>query len=240
MLDFASYIRGILRQWRLWSRVGRGPSLIYKTSPTFDNHHHYRLSVIGHLPCGGIVASRDAKDRCIELYNKLSEKDKQYVRKKITSTRKRYNKKYSEIIPLVEEHLMSHGSITNIEAFELGLTDTEMHSTTFRRCVIAKLSFDVKRKSLPDRRVCYYLPGLQSSTTTTEHTTVGPELVATIMSTVDFSKKTVNLRSLLDSDRYPILSHSQNLAKLGPMLVEEMMRRGYTRSSRNLDFTREV
>jgi len=186
------------------------------------------------------VAKREAKDRCIEMYNKLSEQDQKYVRDKISSTRRRYNKKYGEIIPLVEDHIMTNGSITNVEAFELGLTDVAMHSTTFRRCIIAKLNIDVMRRTLPDRRVCYYLPGLQSSTDDIEYTSVGPDLVNAIMGTVDFSQKTVNLRTLLDSERYPILSQSENLSKIGPMLVEAMMRQGYTRSSRNLDFTREA
>jgi hypothetical protein len=184
----------------------------------------------------------DTIDKIISLYTTLSSADKKRVRQILQGTRKKYNKGYDTIIEKVSNHLLKHGSITSREAYEHSYTTEELHATTFRRCVIEKLTFKVIKKSLRDRRACYCLPGVgYAEGNEGPFDEINEELVLLIVNSVDLSGESVNLTSVLDDVlTYPILGEAGNLVKVTPLLINEMAKRNWDMISPNLDFVKRV
>ena len=178
----------------------------------------------------------DTIDDIMKLYATLSSADKKRVRQILQGTRKKYNKGYDGIIKAVGDHILKHGSITSREAHELSYSNEELHATTFKRCVIEKLPFRVSKKSLRDRRTCYFLPGVGESE---EFNSIDEKLAIAIVNGVDLSGEAINMSSALsDVKKYPILGEKNNLVKVTPLLINEMAKRNWDMISPNLDFVK--
>ena len=76
--------------------------------------------------------------------------------KRYLENKRDYNKNYSDVAKKGETHIRRHGHITNKEAHERGYTSKLLDTTTFHRCIISKLSIQVGKKRLPDRRIAFY------------------------------------------------------------------------------------
>ena len=175
-------------------------------------------------------------DRIKSMFDGLDNASRDEIIAYLNGRRKRYNKNYSEIISKVKAHLLSKGSITAQEAHKLGFTEKELHTTTFKRCVINKIDLDLVTKRLSNRRNCYILKGMESTTNLFD--SIDNRLVSDIIDRVDFSLNVIRLRPLLDSERYPVLKNGGSLAELAPRLIGAMESKGYYTVSSRLEFAK--
>ena len=179
--------------------------------------------------------SKKADDIC-KSFDKLSSKEKEIVRRYISEPRKRYKKDYEGIIVKVKKHILAHGSITNIEAHELGFSDRVIHSTTFKRCVVDKIDLELVKMSLSNRRVAYVLKGFVPKNSLHND----DDLVGNIMRRVDLTQNLVNLLPYLDSERFPILKEESIRYRIVQMVIREMEKNNYTLTSSRMDFERRI
>ena len=179
--------------------------------------------------------SKKVDDFC-KSFDGLSTKEKEEVRRYISQPRRRYKKDYEAIIIKVKQHILAHGSITNIEAHDLGFSDRVIHSTTFKRCVIDKIDLDLVKMGLSNRRVAYVLKGFvpENSLHNDE------DLVSNIMRRVDLTQNLVNLLPYVDSEQFPILKEDSIRHRIVQMVVREMEKNNYTLTSSRLDFERRI
>lgn len=180
---------------------------------------------------------KDVK-RILDLIDNLSVKGQRELRTALA--RRRINRKdYNMIAIRVRNHLESFGSITAKHAYELGYSDRQIHSTTFKRCVIDKIPLDISStrvKSEGRSVICFYIgtaPKVEEP-----FNKVDDRLVNDIINQINLEKNSHNLLPLLDKSRYPVLDRRGKLAKLHPLLVKAMAEHGYNLVSNKLDFER--
>tara|TARA_B100000029_G_scaffold241014_2_gene238229 strand:+ start:18565 stop:19107 length:543 start_codon:yes stop_codon:yes gene_type:complete len=168
------------------------------------------------------------------ILDALSDEDRDEVRRYLDKKRF-YNKNYSDVAVKVQAHIVKHGHITNKEAFDRGYTSKLLDTTTFHRCIISKLTIEIGKKRLMDRRIAFYdvSRGVPS-----RFDKIDNELVGDILSNIDFRKKENDLMPLLDGEKYPILKRRGSLKKLRPLLVRAMADNGYEVVGSRLDFVR--
>ncbi len=175
-----------------------------------------------------------AIDEVKEMIDNLPKEGKDEVRRYLDNKRD-YNKNYSDVAKKVEVHIRRHGHITNKEAYERGYTSRLLDTTTFHRCIISKLSIQVGKKRLPDRRIAFYDSdrGAPSS-----FTKVDEELVGDVMSKVDMRFRQHDLRAILDNQKYPAMKERGSLGKIRPLLINAMASKGYAVVGNELLFVR--
>jgi len=175
-------------------------------------------------------------DKIKVLFDKLDNASRDEVISYVNQKRKKYNKNYGEVIEKVRNHLLTNGSITNKQAHTLGFTKTELHSTTFKRCVIDKLDLELTTRRMSDRRKCYIVSGMESTIAIFD--SIDNRLVSDIIDRVDFTLNVISLRPLLDSERYPVLKRNGSLAEVAPLLIGAMENKGYYTVSSRLEFAK--
>ena len=167
-------------------------------------------------------------------YDSLSEEDKEEMKRYIEGKRG-YNKGYGDVAKQVEKHITKHGHITNKEAHERGYTSKLLDTTTFYRCIISKLSIQVGKKRLPDRRIAFYDTRIGAPST---FSAIDEDLIIDLMSKVDMRFRQHNLRAIIDQQSYPAMKGKGALRKIRPMLVKEMASKGYSVVGSELVFVR--
>jgi len=155
--------------------------------------------------------------------------------KRYLDNKRDYNKNYSDVAKKVETHIRRHGHITNKEAHERGYTSKLLDTTTFHRCIISKLSIQVGKKRLPDRRIAFYdsSRGAPSS-----FTSIDDDLIEDIMSKIDLRFNQHDLRAIIDKQDYPAMKRKGSLRSIRPMMVREMAKRGYSVVGNEMIFVR--
>jgi hypothetical protein len=168
------------------------------------------------------------------ILDALSDEDRDEVRRYLDKKRF-YNKNYSDVADKVQVHILKHGHITNKEAFDRGYTSKLLDTTTFHRCIVSKLTIEVGKKRLMDRRIAFYDI---SRGAPSKFDKIDSGLIEDILSSIDFRKKQNDLMPLLDAERYPILKRRGSLKKIRPLLVRAMADRGYEVVGSRLNFIR--
>lgn len=168
------------------------------------------------------------------ILDALSDEDRDEVRRYLDKKRF-YNKNYADVANKVESHILKHGHITNKEAFDKGYTSKLLDTTTFHRCIISKLTIEIGKKRLMDRRIAFYD---MSRGAPAKFDKIDSELIEDILSSTDLRKKRNDLMPLLDEEKYPILRRRGSLKKIRPLLVRAMADRGYEVVGSRLDFVR--
>lgn len=174
-------------------------------------------------------------DELKEAYDSLSENDKEEMKRYIEGKRE-YNKGYSSVAKKVEAHIVRHGHITNRDAYEKGYTSKVLDTTTFYRCIISKLTIEVGKKRLPDRRIAFYDINRGAPSNFSQ---IDSELVEDLLSKVDMRFRQHNLRAVLDDQKYPAMRHKGSLSRIRPLLVKAMASRGYSVVGSELVFVRD-
>jgi len=173
-------------------------------------------------------------DELKETIDNLPAGDKDKLRRYLGNKRD-YNKNYSGVAKKVENHIKRHGHITNKEAFERGYTSKLLDTTTFSRCIISKLSIQVGKKRLPDRRIAFYDTDRGAPSSFSD---VDQELVDDIMTKIDMRFRQHNLRAVMEDQQYPAMKRKGSLGKIRPLLIASMASRGYTVVGNELIFVR--
>ncbi len=173
-------------------------------------------------------------DELKETIDNLPAGDKDKLRRNLGNKRD-YNKNYSGVAKKVENHIKRHGHITNKEAFERGYTSKLLDTTTFSRCIISKLSIQVGKKRLPDRRIAFYDTDRGAPSSFSD---VDQELVDDIMTKIDMRFRQHNLRAVMEDQQYPAMKRKGSLGKIRPLLIASMASRGYTVVGNELIFVR--
>ena len=155
--------------------------------------------------------------------------------KRYLENKRDYNKNYSDVAKKVETHIRRHGHITNKEAHERGYTSKLLDTTTFHRCIISKLSIQVGKKRLPDRRIAFYDSSMGAPSSFTK---IDSELVEDLISKIDMRFRQHNLRAVLDDQNYPAMKARGSLGKIRPMLIKAMASKGYSVVGNELLFVR--
>ena len=169
-----------------------------------------------------------------KVIDTLPKEEKEELQRYLENKRD-YNKNYSDVAKKVESHIRRHGHITNKEAHERGYTSKLLDTTTFHRCIISKLSIQVGKKRLPDRRIAFYDTTMGAPSTFSE---IDKDLVHDLMSKVDLRYRQHNLRAILDQQKYPAMKSKGALSKIRPILVKEMADKGYSVLGNELVFVR--
>ena len=169
-----------------------------------------------------------------EAYDALSDEDKEEMKRYIEGKRG-YNKEYGDVAKKVDSHIRRHGHITNKEAYERGYTSKLLDTTTFHRCIISKLSIQVDKKRLPDRRIAFYdsSRGAPSS-----FAKIDNDLIEDIMNKVDLRFNQHDLRAIIDKQDYPAMKRKGSLRAIRPMMVKAMAKRGYSVVGNEMIFVR--
>jgi len=170
-----------------------------------------------------------------EAYDALSDEDKEEMKRYIEGKRG-YNKEYGDVAKKVDSHIRRHGHITNKEAYERGYTSKLLDTTTFHRCIISKLSIQVGKKRLPDRRIAFYDINRGAPSTFSQ---IDSELIEDLLSKVDMRFRQHNLRAVLDDQKYPAMRHKGSLSRIRPLLVKAMATKGYSVVGSELIFVRD-
>ena len=155
--------------------------------------------------------------------------------KRYLENKRDYNKNYSDVAKKVETHIRRHGHITNKEAHERGYTSKLLDTTTFHRCIISKLSIQVGKKRLPDRRIAFYDSSMGAPSSFAK---IDDELVEDLMSKIDMRFRQHNLRAVLDDQNYPAMKARGSLRTIRPLLIKAMAGRGYSVVGNELIFVR--
>ena len=155
--------------------------------------------------------------------------------KRYLDNKRDYNKNYSDVAKKVETHIRRHGHITNKEAHERGYTSKLLDTTTFHRCIISKLSIQVGKKRLPDRRIAFYDSSMGAPSSFAK---IDDELVEDLMSKIDMRFRQHNLRAVLDDQNYPAMKARGSLRTIRPLLIKAMAGRGYSVVGNELIFVR--
>jgi len=191
----------------------------------------------------GVVSQRvktmnEGLEKAKELVDTLSDSDKERLMRYLGGKRE-YTKTYSEVASIVQEHIEKNGYITTKEAHDLGYTSKLLDTTTFYRCIISKLTIDVKRKRMSGSgsggRIAFYDTRYGEPA---EYNRVDLRLAKAIVSQVDLSKKHNDLMPLLDKNKYRILQDKANLRLLRPLLIGVMSENGYEVIGNELRFVR--
>ena len=175
-----------------------------------------------------------AIDEVKEMIDNLPKEGKDEVRRYLDNKRD-YNKNYSDVAKKVEVHIRRHGHITNKEAYERGYTSRLLDTTTFHRCIISKLSIQVGKKRLPDRRIAFYDSSMGAPSSFTK---IDSELVEDLISKIDMRFRQHNLRAVLDDQNYPAMKARGSLREIRPMLIKAMASKGYSVVGNELLFVR--
>ena len=169
-----------------------------------------------------------------KMVDTLPKEEKEELRRHLENKRD-YNKNYSDVAKKVEAHIRKHGHITNKEAHERGYTSKLLDTTTFHRCIISKLTIQVGKKRLPDRRMAFYDSSLGAPSSFTE---IDEDMVADIMDKVDLRFNQHNLRAIIDRQDYPAMKRKGSLRAIRPMIVKAMAKKGYTVVGNEMIFVR--
>ena len=170
-----------------------------------------------------------------KMIDALPMEEKEEVKRYLENKRD-YNKNYSDVAKKVETHIRRHGHITNKEAHERGYTSKLLDTTTFHRCIISKLSIQVGKKRLPDRRIAFYDINRGAPSTFSQ---IDSELIEDLLSKVDMRFRQHNLRAVLDDQKYPAMRHKGSLSRIRPLLVKAMATKGYSVVGSELIFVRD-
>ena len=155
--------------------------------------------------------------------------------KRYLENKRDYNKNYSDVAKKVETHIRRHGHITNKEAHERGYTSKLLDTTTFHRCIISKLSIQVGKKRLPDRRIAFYDSSVGAPSSFAD---IDEELIEDIMKKIDMRFTQHNLRAIIDEQGYPAMKKKGSLRTIRPMVVKAMAKKGYTVVGNEMIFVR--
>ena len=168
------------------------------------------------------------------IVDALPKEEKEELRRYMENKRD-YNKNYSDVAKKIETHIKRHGHITNQEAHERGYTSKVLDTTTFHRCIISKLSIQVGKKRLPDRRIAFYdsSRGAPSS-----FSRIDEDLIEDIMSKIDLRFNQHDLRAIIDKQDYPAMKRKGSLGAIRPMIVKAMAKRGYSVVGNEMIFVR--
>ncbi len=169
-----------------------------------------------------------------KMIGTLPMEEKEELRRYLENKRD-YNKNYLDVAKKVETHIRRHGHITNQEAYERGYTSKVLDTTTFHRCIISKLSIQVGKKRLPDRRIAFYDSdrGAPSS-----FANIDDELIEDIMGKIDLRFNQHNLRAIIDEQGYPAMKRKGSLRTIRPMVIKEMAKKGYSVVGNEMVFVR--
>jgi len=168
------------------------------------------------------------------IVDALPKEEKEELRRYMENKRD-YNKNYSDVAKKIETHIRRHGHITNQEAYERGYTSKVLDTTTFHRCIISKLSIQVGKKRLPDRRIAFYdsTRGAPSS-----FAKIDGDLIEDIMNKIDMRFNQHDLRAIIDKQDYPAMKRRGSLRAIRPMVVKAMAERGYSVVGNEMIFVR--
>ncbi len=168
------------------------------------------------------------------IVDALPMEEKEELRRYMENKRD-YNKNYSDVAKKIETHIKRHGHITNQEAYERGYTSKVLDTTTFHRCIISKLSIQVGKKRLPDRRIAFYdsSRGAPSS-----FAKIDNDLIEDIMNKIDLRFNQHDLRAIIDKQDYPAMKRKGSLRAIRPMMVKAMAKRGYSVVGNEMIFVR--
>lgn len=169
-----------------------------------------------------------------KMIDALPMEEKEEIKRYLENKRD-YNKNYSDVAKKVETHIRRHGHITNKEAHERGYTSKLLDTTTFHRCIISKLSIQVGKKRLPDRRIAFYDSSMGAPSSFAK---IDDELVEDLMSKIDMRFRQHNLRAVLDDQNYPAMKARGSLRTIRPLLIKAMAGRGYSVVGNELIFVR--
>ena len=169
-----------------------------------------------------------------KMIDALPMEEKEEIKRYLENKRD-YNKNYSDVAKKVETHIRRHGHITNKEAHERGYTSKLLDTTTFHRCIISKLSIQVGKKRLPDRRIAFYDSSMGAPSSFTK---IDSELVEDLISKIDMRFRQHNLRAVLDDQNYPAMKARGSLREIRPMLIKAMASKGYSVVGNELLFVR--
>ena len=169
-----------------------------------------------------------------KMIDALPMEEKEEIKRYLENKRD-YNKNYSDVAKKVETHIRRHGHITNKEAHERGYTSKLLDTTTFHRCIISKLSIQVDKKRLPDRRIAFYdsSRGAPSS-----FAKIDNDLIEDIMNKIDLRFNQHDLRAIIDKQDYPAMKRKGSLRAIRPMMVKAMAKRGYSVVGNEMIFVR--
>ena len=169
-----------------------------------------------------------------KVIDTLPKEEKEELRRYLENKRD-YNKNYSDVAKKVESHIRRHGHITNKEAHERGYTSKLLDTTTFHRCIISKLSIQVGKKRLPDRRIAFFDSDIGAPSSFSK---IDDELLEDLMSKIDMRFRQHNLRAVLDDQNYPAMKAKGSLRQIRPMLIRAMADKGYSVVGNELVFVR--
>ena len=169
-----------------------------------------------------------------KIIDTLPKEEKEEIRRYLENKRD-YNKNYSDVAKKVETHIRRHGHITNQEAYERGYTSKVLDTTTFHRCIISKLSIQVGKKRLPDRRIAFYDSSVGAPSSFAD---IDEELIEDIMKKIDMRFTQHNLRAIIDEQGYPAMKKKGSLRTIRPMVVKAMAKKGYTVVGNKMIFVR--
>jgi len=179
-------------------------------------------------------AVKRTTEKIKKMIDALPMEEKEEVKRYLENKRD-YNKNYSDVAKKVETHIRRHGHITNKEAHERGYTSKLLDTTTFHRCIISKLSIQVGKKRLPDRRIAFYDSSMGAPSSFTK---IDSELVEDLISKIDMRFRQHNLRAVLDDQNYPAMKGRGSLGEIRPLLIKAMASKGYSVVGNELVFVR--